>query len=660
MKSILNFVPGHILLFYGLGLCFQFYLTLSISIWISVGLVFFLLVLLHAKWSLLSVFLISFLLGVISIQVHLNTYRIKELDSSKKLVLEIDEVLKKTNFSESYYATIKEMNNERTNLKIVLRIEKDSAISKLLIGDRLLAYSEIQEISEPKNPYSFDYKNYLKKLNIYNQVYLKKQNWKKLQKHSFSLKRIAFKFRSELIESLQEKINDKEVVSVMVALLLGEKQFVSNELYQNYANAGVVHILAISGLHIGILVLFLHFILRPLKRFRYGKLLIFVLMFVFLWGYAFLAGLSASVIRAVTMFSFVSFGLVLKNRSHIFHSLISSALFLLVVNPFFLFNLGFQMSYLAVFSIVVMQPMLIKCCRTRFRIVNYILNLITVSIAAQIGLLPLSLYYFHQFPGLFIISNVFILPCLGFVLVFGFVVVISAYVSLDIPIVYDWYASVVQILNNFIRFISSKEEWLFDKIYFSMMMMLWSYLLVVLVIWFLRKITINKIYLLGISIFILQLLCFFEFYKKKKINELIVYSQYKNSLLSVANCGFVSFYGADNSEKNNKITDYIEGTGLVLENMNKELPSILQLDKKKILIIDSLGVYKFSNFKNEIVYLQNSTKINLERCINILEPQLILMDGSTYSYVKNRWKHSCFKMNIPYHDTTEKGFFRTP
>lgn len=147
-------------------------------------------------------------------------------------------------------------------------------------------------------------------------------------------------------------------MAVIKALLLGQRQDISKGLLTDYQNAGAIHILAVSGLHVGILLLILTFILRPIDRFKNGKYIKAIGIIVFLWMFAFIAGLSASVVRAVTMFSFIAIGQSFQKKTLIEFSLITSMLFLLLVKPMFLFDVGFQLSYLAVFGIIWVQPKL--------------------------------------------------------------------------------------------------------------------------------------------------------------------------------------------------------------------------------------------------------------------------------------------------------------
>ena len=268
-------------------------------------------------------------------------------------------------------------------------------------------------------------------------------------------------------------------LAVMNALLLGQRQEISKQLSDNYSKAGAIHILAVSGLHVGVILLILSFILKPLERVNNGKLIKLVLVILSLWFFAILAGLSASVIRAVTMFSAIALGQFFNKRNAVEHSLIFSMFIILLWKPLFLFDVGFQLSYTAVFGIIWVQPVLYQLWKPTFFIVDKGWQLISVSVAAQLGVLPISLFYFHQFPALFFISNLIIIPFLGVILGLGLVVLVLSYVSILPVFLEGFYGDVISILNKVVAFVARQESFLFSEISFSALKMIFSYLLII-------------------------------------------------------------------------------------------------------------------------------------------------------------------------------------
>ena len=278
-----------------------------------------------------------------------------------------------------------------------------------------------------------------------------------------------------------EKFNfSPNELSIINAIILGQRNNISNDLFESYKNAGAIHILAVSGLHIGIILLLLNFLLSPLERIKNGKTIKLILIIILLWIYAFIAGMSASVIRAVTMFTAIAIGWISDRPSNIKNSLIVSFFFLLLIHPLFLFDVGFQLSYTAVFSIVLIQPLIIKLWHPKWKPVHYFWQLLTVSFAAQLGILPLSLYYFHQFPGLFFISSLVIIPFLGIIIGFGILIIILALFQILPQILVDIYSFIITSMNNIIDLVAQQESFIFQEIYFSIVLMISFYLILII------------------------------------------------------------------------------------------------------------------------------------------------------------------------------------
>ena len=238
-------------------------------------------------------------------------------------------------------------------------------------------------------------------------------------------------------------------IEIVKALILGQKKDINKQLYSDYAAAGAIHILAVSGLHVGIIYFILITLLRPLKRLFKHELIISIIIVISLWGFAFLTGLSPSVIRAVTMFSFFAFAKAINRETNTINTLFLSYFTLLIINPLWLFHIGFQLSYLAVLSILWLLPLFNKVYCPKNYFARKIWDIFTVTLAAQTGIFPLSIYYFHQFPGLFFMTNLIILPFLGVLLGGGIILIILSIFNV-IP---EWFALTY---NYLIKFMNSK------------------------------------------------------------------------------------------------------------------------------------------------------------------------------------------------------------
>ncbi|MDD7913515.1 ComEC/Rec2 family competence protein [Polaribacter sp. MSW5] len=427
----------------------------------------------------------------------------------------------------------------------------------------------------------------------------------------------------------------------------------------DYSRAGAIHILAVSGLHVGIILLILSWLFKPLEKLRKGKFLKTVFIILFLWMFAFVAGLSASVVRAVTMFTFLAIGMSFQRKNVVEFSLITSLFFLLIVKPMFLFDVGFQLSYLAVFGIIRVQPKLYEIYKPSFLIDKKIWELITVSVAAQIGILPLTLYYFHQFPSLFLLSNLIIIPCLSAILIGGILVITLSLLGVLPQFLANVYGFVISQMNSFVSWISNQEEFLLKEISLSFLMMIALYVTIVFLTRMLIYFSPKKVIYFLISILFVQSVFVFENYQKKTKKEFIVFHKSRKSVIGIRGEGRLDVYHNLDSlsfQKLNLIPSYKIG-----ENVSKiietNINAVFKFDKTPILLIDSLGVYKLNQLKNPIVVLQYSPKINLERLIRVLQPKQIIADGSNYKSYINRWEITSKKQKTPFHYTGRNGAF---
>jgi competence protein ComEC len=581
------------------------------------------------------------------------------LEPQSSVVLKIQKVLKPSAYHFKYEATVLQVDPFKTRGKILLNISKDSILNPLKVDEVLYTKSAFEPIHAPLNPHQFDYKFYLAKQNIHQQVFLEKEDFKSLGLDQFSLIGIAASFRDKVQESLQKYNFKVDELAVINALLLGQRQDISKDLIEDYSKAGAIHILAVSGLHVGIILLILSSLLKPLERLKYGRILKTILIVLLLWMFAFVAGLSASVVRAVSMFTFLAIGLSFKRKNVILFSLITSMFFLLFFKPMFLFDVGFQLSYLAVFGIVWMQPKFYKVYKPRFKVDDKIWQLFTVSIAAQLGVLPLSLYYFHQFPGLFLASNLLIIPFLGAILIGGIIIIILALAGFLPQAFASIYGYIISLMNNFVNWISKQEQFLFTDISLSFLMMLITYLAIILGVHFLIKISAKKLIYLLASLLIIQSVFLFENHQKKTKNELIVFHKSRNSIIA-NRVGANVFINHDLDplviENLNAMVSYKVGEN-VHQTYKKGFSNILKFKSQQILIVDSLGVYNLKNLRNPIVLLQYSPKINLERLIKTLQPKQIIADGNNYKSYINLWEEICRQQKTPFHQTGQNGAY---
>jgi len=473
---------------------------------------------------------------------------------------------------------------------------------------------------------------------------------------SHSVKVIASNIRKKIITNLKAKGLNGDELTVVKALLLGERTEITQDLRQSYAAAGAIHILAISGLHIGIIMLILSYILKPLEYLKNGKYLKLILVVSSLWFYAILAGLSPSIIRATTMFTALSFGLFLNRKTELINILALSAVILLLINPFYVFDVGFKMSYLAVLSIILLQPKIASIWHPKYRLVNYFWQLISVSAAAQIGVLPLSLYYFHQFPGLFFLTNIVIIPLLGVILGFGLVIILLAYLNLLPQFIVDIYQYIIYTLNHFVFWISHQEAFLFKNISFSLTILLASYLLIAIIYNWSNKPSFKRTLIVCLAFLGFQSILFLEKYKTSKKNEFIVFNNYKKPLITIKEGANLKVITPVDSLVDYTLNTYKTGAKIKKTTTYKNPLNLIYIKGKTILVIDKSGVYKPLP-KIDIIVLTQSPKIDLSRLIQQLKPNKIIADGSNYTNFIKQWHKTCVKAKIPFYNTSKMGAF---
>lgn len=611
----------------------------------------------------ITTYLCFFAIGYISYQMRLPSFQPQHyshigIDNKAEIIqLKIGQAIKPDKYNLKYYAHITAINGVSTKGKILLSISKDSLQKQIKSDDILLVYSTISGAPKPLNPHQFDYSKYLKSLGVYGQLRTSERNILKVTKGPSTLKGVAQNFRASIVKKLQNTKLKNDERAIIQALVLGEKKDIDKELYNEYAAAGAVHILAVSGLHVGILYAILAFIFKPLTRWKYGTFLNSFLIVVLLWSFAVLSGLSPSVTRAVTMFTFFALAKLLNRETSSINTLFLSFLTLLLINPLWLFQVGFQLSYLAVLFIVWLQPHLYKVGYSKYWVLRKAWTIVSVTLCAQIGVLPLSLYYFHQFPGLFLLTNIIVLPALTIIMCGGILIVVLAFLN-SLP---DWLAEtynyIIEGLNSFIHWIATQDGFLFQNIHFSALKAIGAYLLIIALTFLFQKVNYNR---LIVSLLAISLLVTIYIYDEFRIssNQLLVFQKSKQTIIGYKNRKDFTLFKKDSTGSNSEsypIKSF--KTAMDINNYSEEkLPEIFQYKNKKILVVDSLGLIpKQKNIHT--LLLTNSPKINLSRIIDSLNPRQIVADGSNYFSYVDQWEKTCKLKKLPFHHTAKQGAF---
>lgn len=619
----------------------------------------------------------------------LTSLKYQKTDSTSKLLTEqnnqilIGEITKPTQIKEKTVKailTVKGIKNQNEwtegNGKVIVYLQKDSLSKRLSVGDIISFEPKLENVPPPKNPNEFDFRKYLSFHLIHQQAFLRSNNWKLIQRSpTTGIFKFANDSRKYLINTLEKKgIKGKEL-AVASALILGYKDSIDAQLKSAYSSAGAMHVLAVSGLHVGVIFLIFSQLLSFFEKFKYGKIIKGILLILILWSYAILTGLSPSVMRAATMFTFIVAAKMTNRNSSFFNTLAASALTLLIYNPLLIMEVGFQLSYMAVIGIVIIQPWVNNWINFRLWLPRKIWEITAVSIAAQIATFPLGLLYFHQFPNYFMLSNLIVIPLAIGILYLGIITLSLSF----IPIVGDYLALglnyIIKFLNYSVNFIDALPYSLSENIRFSVSDAWLVYLLIISIISLIayRKF---KYLLLGSSFLIVFLLStFWVSYTDLDQRKLIIYNipQYSaiNFIDGNDNILVSDIKLTENRSKlmfhvqNNWINNGVDREKVVrLDHLLKkhQLSNIYRISNNnlftkrnyfqfydyKIAIIDNK--YQLENNQSklsvDLLILTKNTRLSIQDILTHFNPKEIVIDASNSTYTTKRLKDEANNLNI--------------
>lgn len=675
--KVLNYPLTKITIWFILGILVSYYCKPTISLIIlllavaSIAfLISYFLVRKNKKQSLffgLCTYFLSCSIGLATLLFHTEslhkshyTHNQKVFETAQTITFTLREKLKSNIYSDRYIALINTINDKKYSGKIIVNIQKDSTPNPLIIGNILKVKTTLQHNSSNKNPNQFDYGKYLADKQIYAQLNLNKSQISMSQNIKKDIWYYSGRLHSRILRNLEKAHFNKDEMNVALALILGQQQEISSDIIQDYQYSGATHILSVSGLHVGFIMLFINFILKPIPNTRKGSFIKLLSILISLAIFAIISGLSPSVLRSVVMFSFLAIGNHLRRSGNIYHTLLVSMFLILLFEPYFLFDVGFQLSYIALFFILWLQPLLQSMYSPKHKISKYLWNALTVSFAAQIGASPLCLYYFHQFPGLFFVTNIIIIPVLSFIMIAGIIVMLIAIFCSPPILLVGIFEKSIYILNQMIHFVASFESFVIRDISFNSYYTITFYLLIIsATIWF-KKPDFTKLTFLLTSVILVQISFIYTKKETENQQELIIYNSKKNTLISERTGKNIILFSSDTlsekTTKTNAFNSYLVGNFSKLKSIHK-VTNTFFFNGKRIFIIDSSGIYK-DKIEPDILLLTQSPKINMERLLQNIHPKIVIADASNSNSVVKNWKATCLKKNIPFHATNEKGFYK--
>ncbi|WP_281309578.1 ComEC/Rec2 family competence protein [Flavobacterium flavigenum] len=615
----------------------------------------------------LNTYLSAFFIGCLTLLFHTESLQKTNYTNCKKVFEKpqqitfcLREKLKSNDYNDRYIAIISRIENQNYTGRIIVNIQKDSLPNPLIIGNTIRLKTTLQQNSSPKNPNQFDYARYLKDKQIYAQVFATKSEIRINKTIKKDIWYYTAKLHSMIVNNLNKQHFAPTEMNVALALILGQRQEISSDIIQDYQFSGATHILSVSGLHVGFIMLLIGFVLKPIGNTRKGSFIKLIAILIALFIFAIISGLSPSVLRSVVMFSFLSIGNHLRRSDNTYHTLLVSLFLILLFEPYFLFDVGFQLSYLALFFIIWLQPVLKNIWNPKNKIVMNIWNVLTVSFAAQIGTLPLCLYYFHQFPGLFFVTNIVIIPILSVVMIVGILVMILAVFNAAPEFLIQILEKSIYLLNKVIHIVASFDSFVIKNISFNNYYLFSFYLFITFAIIWIKKPTYLKLCWALSAVIVLQISFIMTKNDIQSQQEIIIYNMKKETIISVKKGENITLISNKDflkkTSKNGILNSYLVGNFSSLKK-KVQIKNTLYFNNNKISIIDSTGIYQ-DKIQPDILLLIQSPKINLDRILKTLHPKIIIADASNSYTIQKHWKQSCLKQKIPFHATNEKGFYK--
>ena len=556
----------------------------------------------------------------------------------------------------------------KSNGRLIAYLEKTEEALALSYGEMISFSAHVDPVPPPLNPQEFDYRTYLHRQGVAGRVYLKQDEWMPVGvNHGNPIFSFAYRFRDHLLDALKRNGITEDEFGAGAAILLGYDESLPAQLRQHYVAAGSMHILCVSGMHVGIIYLLASFVLGFIGK---GKKMVkvrSVLLLVLIWFYALLTGLSPSILRSTLMISMVILGELTRRKGVILNSIAASAFIILLINPNDLFSIGFQLSYAAVVGIVLLQRPIYLLFYIKNKLFDKVWEITAVSIAAQIATMPFTVFYFKQFTPYFWLSNLPMTPLSFIVILSGMLLLLVSWVPGLSALVGKMVWACLRVMNVTVAGI--------DHLPFSLV----------------KGLFINRFEFAMALLLLLLLYLIINIRKKRFLMEMVVVGLVFAGSLAVrahqtVNRTELLFY----SMKNHTAIDFIQGSQHLLlcdeqllndnssidyslkgswsqkqlsmnppcytlvDDVDTELVlkcgPLLSFQGKLMAIVGPSLVLDTSaqSIDVDILMVTGKQRARLSEVVKVYRPSLLLVDGSVPNYYVGDWKSQAADLNLPF------------
>ncbi len=587
---------------------------------------------------------------------------------------------------------IRQINDEKitahSEMKAILKLRANAESKKIITGDIIDIKVRFTSFGNPGNPGEFDYQRYMLWHNIPFQLYAVEPHFVNAGHNYGNLKVVAAVCRDYLLDILNSELTDARKKSVLSALTLGYKNELEADTVEIFTRAGVVHIMALSGFNVGLIYILINFLLGFSGNGKPARILRWTVTVVAVWCFAVVTGLTPSVTRAATMLSILITALLINRHTEPLNIIAASAFIILVINPLQFFDVGFQLSYAAVAGIIYFQPFLYKFLIFRNIIADNLWKLFTLSVAAQLATFPLVMFYFHQFPLLFWITNIYAVP----------IVCVIIYAS-GLLFLFSFIHPVHLLLSRLLELLTGALIWPLDKlttcswvvadgIYISnvqMFILLGLIITAAVNIYFPDKRLLLPSCLVICLFLVLSSMHTFKvkhqrYFTVNKVRNVSVYQLItgtQNRLVAIASTPLSDRtinYHFRNWWIQHKI--YRHTNILATENIDASqienhfhVPCFDTLLGRNIFLnLNGISIvictddcfdknYSSMRFETDYLIITNALKPSINSLLKYFKPDFVIIDSSVTYYRAKMWAEQCRRVNINYHNVNESGAF---
>jgi len=568
--------------------------------------------------------------------------------------------------------------------RILLYVEKSSEVGDVNPGDLMAFYCPLEQIEEPANPMEFDFRRYCYVHGIFWRGFLNELTWQQLERNDhFHMNGCAERIRMDLLSLIDDY--NFQYQNLVSSLLLGYREQLEKQQKEAFAGSGAMHILAVSGLHVGIIYGMLIFLFKPFSNKRSG--LSFLLPVPCIWLYALLTGMTPSVSRAALMLSLYALSRYINRKTNLPNIIFFSAFIMILFDPKIIYSVSFQLSFMAVTGIAFVFPGLYAYFKTGNQLINKVTGLLCLSVSAQLFTIPLSLYYFHQFPHYFLITNLFVIPLAVLILYSGCMFFLFSFfrpMALFFAHILNFLSGFLQKVTNTISSLPFSET---NNIGLDISDVILLYLFIFSVIACLRYHS-GRLLLLGL--FMLLIIT------GKGCCEKVIQTKQKNFMVcSVEGATVLNLIdglqniviASDTSQSCRDRIFYRLNTYWITTGLNEA--EFYDLYQSRPNQSGHFYIIKPEKFRNKLVLIQffqmkigilsgqpefnrevrkqlqldlliinTSRSIDLLKIMNYIKPGMIIIDQNVPAWETKKLETTCVELNIPYHTIYSMGYFR--